>query len=204
MWILSWRIKRKKRMLTRASRNAYSWWWASHIRTKQSKWLDQNLQDMEEKVEYIMTIITEDGDSFRVRAEQYYQKRPEIVNFVEDTFREYRALAERYDHLSKDLQSANRTIAVIFPERVQMSIEEEDDEDFAFSVEEHEKHPTGAPLPLPTPMLEAPKLNHLPKMENAVQAVLKKKKMPRKMMSKKGLIKNRGRRKSSRKKLRIE
>ncbi|KAL7618421.1 hypothetical protein Lser_V15G00043 [Lactuca serriola] len=176
-------------MLTRASRNAYSWWWASHIRTKQSKWLDQNLQDMEEKVEYIMKIITEDGDSFRVRAEQYYQKRPEIVNFVEDTFREYRALAERYDHLSKDLQSANRTIAVIFPERVQMSIDEEDDEDFAFSVEEHEKHPTGAPLPLPTPMLEAPKLNHLPKMENAVQAVLKKKKMPRKLMSKKGLIK---------------
>lgn len=30
-------------MLHRAARNAYSWWWASHIRTKQSKWLDENL-----------------------------------------------------------------------------------------------------------------------------------------------------------------
>ncbi|RWW02184.1 hypothetical protein GW17_00034736 [Ensete ventricosum] len=31
-------------MLRRAASNAYSWWWASHIRTKQSKWLDNNLQ----------------------------------------------------------------------------------------------------------------------------------------------------------------
>jgi hypothetical protein len=32
------------KMLQRAASNAYSWWWASHIRTKQSKWLEQNLQ----------------------------------------------------------------------------------------------------------------------------------------------------------------
>jgi hypothetical protein len=31
-------------MLQRAASNAYSWWWASHIRTTQSKWLDANLQ----------------------------------------------------------------------------------------------------------------------------------------------------------------
>ncbi|KAK3030748.1 hypothetical protein RJ639_036552 [Escallonia herrerae] len=115
-------------MLQRAARNAYSWWWASHIRTKQSKWLEQNLQDMEEKVEYILKIIDEDGDSFAVRAEMYYRKRPEIINFVEDCFRGYRALAERYDHLSKDLQSANRTIATVYPERVQLGMDEEDEE----------------------------------------------------------------------------
>ena len=27
-------------MLQRAANNAYSWWWASHIRTTQSKWLE--------------------------------------------------------------------------------------------------------------------------------------------------------------------
>jgi len=31
-------------MLQRIASNAYSWWWASHIRTKQSKWMEQNLQ----------------------------------------------------------------------------------------------------------------------------------------------------------------
>lgn len=30
-------------MLQRATSNVYSWWWASHIRTKQSKWLDEDL-----------------------------------------------------------------------------------------------------------------------------------------------------------------
>lgn len=40
-----WREKKEKeKMLQRAARNAYSWWAASHIRTKQSKWLQQNLQ----------------------------------------------------------------------------------------------------------------------------------------------------------------
>lgn len=32
------------KMLQRAASNACSWWWASHIRTKQSKWLEQSLQ----------------------------------------------------------------------------------------------------------------------------------------------------------------
>ncbi|TQE06856.1 hypothetical protein C1H46_007494 [Malus baccata] len=115
-------------MLHRAASNAYSWWWASHIRTKQSKWLEQSLQDMEEKVHDTLKIIDEDGDSFAKRAEMYYRKRPELVAYVEESFRAYRALAERYDHLSRDLQSANRTIATVFPERVQYAMEDEDDE----------------------------------------------------------------------------
>ncbi|XP_048601812.1 protein NETWORKED 2A-like [Brassica napus] len=117
-------------MLQRAASNAYSWWWASHIRTKQSKWLEHNLQDMEEKVEYTLKIIDEDGDTFARRAEMYYRKRPEIVSFVEEAFRSYRALAERYDHLSRELQSANRTIATAFPEHVQFPLEEDETEDY--------------------------------------------------------------------------
>ncbi|XP_022766425.1 protein NETWORKED 2A-like [Durio zibethinus] len=115
-------------MLQRAASNAYSWWWASHIRTKQSKWLEQNLQDMEEKVTDMLTIIDDDGDSFAQRAEMYYKKRPELVSIVEESYRAYRALAERFDHLSKDLQSANRTIASVFPEQVPFAMDEEDDE----------------------------------------------------------------------------
>ncbi|XWS21400.1 hypothetical protein CRYUN_Cryun30bG0052000 [Craigia yunnanensis] len=115
-------------MLQRAASNAYSWWWASHIRTKQSKWLEQNLEDTEEKVTSMLKIIDDDGDSFAQRAEMYYRKRPELVSIVEESYRAYRALAERYDHLSKDLQSANRTIASVFPEQVPFAMDEEDEE----------------------------------------------------------------------------
>lgn len=81
---------------------------------------------MEEKVDNMMRIIEGDGDSFAKRAEMYYKKRPELVEHVEQSFRAYRALAERYDHLSKEFQGANRTIASIFPERVHYTIDDDD------------------------------------------------------------------------------
>ncbi|XVF61508.1 hypothetical protein PTKIN_Ptkin08bG0135500 [Pterospermum kingtungense] len=114
-------------MLQRAASNAYSWWWASHIRTKQSKWMEQNLQDMEEKVAAVLKLIEEDGDSFARRAEMYYKKRPELIHFVEESYRAYRALAERYDHISTELQNANNTIASVFPEQVQFALDDDDE-----------------------------------------------------------------------------
>ncbi|TYG40358.1 hypothetical protein ES288_D12G086900v1 [Gossypium darwinii] len=107
-------------MLQRAANNAYSWWWASHIKTKQSKWMDQNLQEMEQQVKAVLKLL-EEGDSFARGAEIYYKRRPELIHFVEESYRAYRALAERYDHLSTELQNANSTIAFVFPEDIPMS-----------------------------------------------------------------------------------
>ncbi|KAL4180211.1 hypothetical protein AMTRI_Chr13g124100 [Amborella trichopoda] len=108
-------------MLQRAGSSSYSWWWASHIRTRQSKWLEQNLQDMEMKVKSMLKLIEEDADSFAKRAEMFYKKRPELVNLVEEFYRAYRALAERCDHISGELHSANSTIATVFPEQFAMA-----------------------------------------------------------------------------------
>ncbi|MBA0834049.1 hypothetical protein Goarm_006437 [Gossypium armourianum] len=113
-------------MLQRAANNAYSWWWASHIRTKQSKWMDQNLQEMEQQVKAVLKLL-EEGDSFARGAEVYYKRRPELIHFVEESYRAYRALAERYDHLSTELQNANSTIASVFPEQLHFAMEDEDE-----------------------------------------------------------------------------
>jgi hypothetical protein len=86
------------------------------------------IADMEEKVHNVVKLIEEDGDSFAKRAEMYYKKRPELIHFVEESYRAYRALAERYDHISTELQNANTTIASVFPEQVQFAMEEEDEE----------------------------------------------------------------------------
>ncbi|KAJ8444972.1 hypothetical protein Cgig2_029166 [Carnegiea gigantea] len=117
-------------MLQRAASNAYSWWWASHVRTKQSKWLEQSLQDMGEKVAAVLKLIEEDGDSFIKKAEMYYKKRPEFINFVEESYRAYRSLAERYDLLSKELQNANSTLASAFPDQFQYAMDDDSDEEF--------------------------------------------------------------------------
>lgn len=66
----------------------------------------------------MLKLLQEDGDSFAKRAEMYYKKRPELISFVEESYRAYRALAERYDHISTELQNANTTIASVFPDQV--------------------------------------------------------------------------------------
>ncbi|KAI4317882.1 hypothetical protein L6164_025713 [Bauhinia variegata] len=97
------------------SRRLYSWWWDSHISPKNSKWLQENLTDMDAKVKAMIKLIEEDADSFARRAEMYYKKRPELMKLVEEFYRAYRALAERYDHATVELRHAHRTMAEAFP-----------------------------------------------------------------------------------------
>ncbi|XP_034676211.1 protein NETWORKED 2A [Vitis riparia] len=166
-------------MLHRAATNAYSWWWASHIRTKQSKWLEQNLHDVEEKVQFMLKIIDDDGDSFAQRAEMYYRKRPELINLVEEYFRAYRAIAERYDHLSRELQHANRTIATVYPEKVQFAMDDE---------EENVPKGSGDTLPKALPSLPKstiPKIPNIPKKDFLVPtpAISKRKQLKKTISS---------------------
>ncbi|XP_058001088.1 protein NETWORKED 1A isoform X2 [Hevea brasiliensis] len=100
------------------SRRLYSWWWDSHNCPKNSKWLQENLTDMDAKVKAMIKLIEEDADSFARRAEMYYKKRPELMKLVEEFYRAYRALAERYDHATIELRQAHRTMAEAFPNQV--------------------------------------------------------------------------------------
>ncbi|KAK9984254.1 hypothetical protein SO802_033779 [Lithocarpus litseifolius] len=100
------------------SKRKYSWWWDSHISPKNSKWLQENLTDMDAKVKQMIKLIEEDADSFAKRAEMYYKQRPELMKLVEEFYRAYRALAERYDHATGALRQAHRTMAEAFPNQV--------------------------------------------------------------------------------------
>ncbi|KAJ0610364.1 putative protein Networked (NET), actin-binding (NAB) [Helianthus annuus] len=100
------------------SRRMYSWWWNSHISPKNSKWLQENLTDVDIKVKAMIKLIEEDADSFARRAEMYYKKRPELMKLVEELYRAYRALAERYDHATGALRQAHKTMTEAFPNQV--------------------------------------------------------------------------------------
>ncbi|XP_057442125.1 protein NETWORKED 4A-like [Lotus japonicus] len=93
-----------KQMKRLESRKSHSWWWDSHISPKNSKWLSDNLEEMDGNVKRMLKLIEADADSFAKRAEMYYQKRPELVTLVEDFYRGYRSLAERYDLLTGELR----------------------------------------------------------------------------------------------------
>ncbi|KAL1216551.1 Protein NETWORKED 1D [Cardamine amara subsp. amara] len=103
----------------------YSWWWDSHISPKNSKWLQENLTDMDSKVKQMIKVIEEDADSFARRAEMYYKKRPELMKLVEEFYRAYRALAERYDHATGVIRHAQQTMAEAFPNQDPMMFGED-------------------------------------------------------------------------------
>ncbi|EPS71869.1 hypothetical protein M569_02892, partial [Genlisea aurea] len=112
-------IVRRREALSRPdSRRMYSWWWDSHNTPRNSKWLQENLTDIDGKVKSMIKLIEEDADSFARRAEMYYKKRPELMKLVEEFYRAYRALAERYNHATGELRHAHRTLAKAFPDQV--------------------------------------------------------------------------------------
>ncbi|KAJ1294445.1 hypothetical protein BS78_01G147100 [Paspalum vaginatum] len=126
------------------TRRKYSWWWDSHICPKNSKWLQENLSDMDSKIKLMIKIIEEDAESFAKRAEMYYRRRPELMTLLEELYRAYRALAERYDHAAGDLRQAHRKIAEAFPDQVLMDLDDDLPADTA-SIETDMDNPDMAP-----------------------------------------------------------
>ncbi|CAI0559415.1 unnamed protein product [Linum tenue] len=124
------------------SKRLYSWWWDSHI-PKNSKWLQDNLTDMDAKVKAMIKLIEEDADSFAGRAEMYYKKRPELMKLVEEIYRAYRALAERYDHATVELRHAHRIMAEAFPDQVPHALTDDSP-----SSQEDEPHTPEMPHPI--------------------------------------------------------
>ncbi|KAJ9186134.1 hypothetical protein P3X46_005669 [Hevea brasiliensis] len=78
---------------------SFSWWSGSHNRPLQSPWLQATLSDLDEKIQMMVNIIQDDGDSFVDRAERFYKRRPELLKIVQDLQNSYLSLAEKYDQL---------------------------------------------------------------------------------------------------------
>lgn len=60
--------------------------------------------EMDKQVKEMLKLIEDEGDSFAKKAEMYYQRRPLLVTHVENFYRMYRALAERYDNVTGELR----------------------------------------------------------------------------------------------------
>ncbi|RZS14124.1 hypothetical protein BHM03_00045787 [Ensete ventricosum] len=83
---------------------------------------------MDEKVNSMMKLIEEDADTFGKKAELYFRRRPELMNFVEEMYKAYKALADRYDRVSGELHKANHTIASVFPDQVELAMQDYEDD----------------------------------------------------------------------------
>ncbi|KAI3967919.1 hypothetical protein MKX01_027102 [Papaver californicum] len=85
-----------------------SWWLGKHISSNQSPWLQATLNDLDEKMKAVVSLILQDdGDTFAQRAEMYYKNRTQLVKMMEEFHRSYRCLAGRYDQLRDELDRAS-------------------------------------------------------------------------------------------------
>nr|XP_008390186.2 LOW QUALITY PROTEIN: protein NETWORKED 4B [Malus domestica] len=82
---------------------SFSWWWDSHNRPNQSQWLEATLSELNQKTKLMLNIIEEDGDSFAKRAEMLFKRKPKLIKMLEDFYKSYRSLAEKYDQLRSEL-----------------------------------------------------------------------------------------------------
>eukprot|EP00252_Welwitschia_mirabilis_P025730 TRINITY_DN816_c0_g2_i1.p1 TRINITY_DN816_c0_g2~~TRINITY_DN816_c0_g2_i1.p1 ORF type:complete len:1785 (+),score=496.31 TRINITY_DN816_c0_g2_i1:585-5939(+) len=111
-------MKQETTTIAAETHRPYSWWWDSH-RPKNSKWVQENLTDMDLKIKAMLRLIEQDADSFAQRAEMYYKKRPELVHLVEEFYRAYRALAERCDHITGELRQIHHSISEALPKPIE-------------------------------------------------------------------------------------
>ncbi|CAM0957552.1 unnamed protein product [Alopecurus aequalis] len=93
-----------KRTQVAQLRKPRSWWWDSHINPENSKWLSENLQEMETQVTEMLGLVEEEGEFSAEKAEVYYQERPVLVANIKNFYRMYRVLAERYGNVTGELR----------------------------------------------------------------------------------------------------
>ncbi|CAL4910148.1 unnamed protein product [Urochloa decumbens] len=91
-----------KRTQRAQSGKSNSWWWDSHISPQNSKWLSENLEEMEKQVKEMLGLIG--GEFSAEKAEEFYQQRPLLITHVENFHRLYRDLAARYDNVTGELR----------------------------------------------------------------------------------------------------
>ncbi|KAI3921072.1 hypothetical protein MKX01_036051 [Papaver californicum] len=80
--------------------SSYSRNFTANNTKKQPSWLQNIHADLDEKMKTLSVTLTreEDIDSFANRAENYYRKRPQLLNLLQDLYNGYLSLADRYQH----------------------------------------------------------------------------------------------------------
>ncbi|TYI45072.1 hypothetical protein E1A91_D13G010400v1 [Gossypium mustelinum] len=77
------------------SKNLKSCWWDSHLNPENSEWLAENSEEMDLNVKQIVKLVEDNSEDVT---------KSEVIVQVQELYRIYRNLAERYDHLTGELR----------------------------------------------------------------------------------------------------
>ncbi|KAB1993152.1 hypothetical protein ERO13_D13G008700v2 [Gossypium hirsutum] len=77
------------------SKNLKSCWWDSHLNPENSEWLAENSKEMDLNVKQIVKLVEDNSEDVT---------KSKVIVQVQELYRIYRNLAERYDHLTGELR----------------------------------------------------------------------------------------------------
>ncbi|GAA0151620.1 hypothetical protein LIER_10306 [Lithospermum erythrorhizon] len=90
------------------SNKSQMWWPDNHVSFKNSKWIQENLEEMDHKVKQMLKLIEEEPDSStKKKPGKHSPKSPELIHLVDEFSCMYRLLAERYDHVNAEGPGGN-------------------------------------------------------------------------------------------------
>lgn len=84
------------------SKNSKSCCWDVHLNPE--KWQAENSMDMDQSVKQIIKLVEGNVEDVAKNDEMHSQNRSEVIVQVQELYRIYQSLAERYDHLTGELR----------------------------------------------------------------------------------------------------
>ncbi|KAK6228799.1 Protein Networked (NET) [Theobroma cacao] len=88
------------------SKNTKSCWWDTHLNPENSEWLVENSKEMEQSVRQILKLVEDNIEDLAKNDEMHYQNKSEVIVHVQELYRIYQLLAERHDHLTRELRKS--------------------------------------------------------------------------------------------------
>ncbi|XWS56930.1 hypothetical protein CRYUN_Cryun09bG0127700 [Craigia yunnanensis] len=88
------------------SKNSKSCWWDSHLNPENSEWLTENSKEMDQSVKQIMKLVEDNIEDVAKSDEMHSQNKSVVIVQVQELHRIYQSLAERYDHLTRELHKS--------------------------------------------------------------------------------------------------
>ncbi|XVF24302.1 hypothetical protein REPUB_Repub13aG0116000 [Reevesia pubescens] len=88
------------------SKKSKSCWWDSHLNPENSEWLAENSKEMEQSVKQVLKLVEDNIEDLEKKDDMHPQNKSEVIIHVQELYRIYQSVAERYDHLTGELRKS--------------------------------------------------------------------------------------------------
>ncbi|XP_022764880.1 protein NETWORKED 4B-like [Durio zibethinus] len=88
------------------SKNSKLCRWDSHLTSENAEWLAEKSKEMDQSVKQVLKFVVDNMEGLAKNDDMHSQNKSEVIVHVQELYRIYQSLAERYDHLTRELRKS--------------------------------------------------------------------------------------------------